>query len=128
MDELQQRLEALERTNAALREENERLRWALRRACHDSFADGDHAYKSYIEDAKAAFAKYDSAWNGVEFYINTRSRDMYNVLEHEYQARIDKGLAGPLRPRVAHPRCQAQDQAPRHDHSPAHQPRDPFRL
>jgi hypothetical protein len=46
-----------------------------------------------ITRARAGFAAYDSAWNGIEFYINTRSREMYNTLEHEYQARIDKGLA-----------------------------------
>jgi tetratricopeptide (TPR) repeat protein len=45
--------------------------------------------------AKAAFGDYDSAWNGIEVYINTRSKAMYDVLEHEYQARIEKALAGP---------------------------------
>jgi hypothetical protein len=45
--------------------------------------------------AKAAFEAYDSAWNGVEFYVNTRSRPMYDLLEHEYQARIAKGLDAP---------------------------------
>ncbi|HEY7302269.1 MAG TPA: hypothetical protein VH684_30615 [Xanthobacteraceae bacterium] len=48
-----------------------------------------------IARARAGFEAYDSAWNGIEFYINTRSREMYNTLEHEYQARIDKALAGP---------------------------------
>lgn len=45
--------------------------------------------------AKAAFAAYDSAWNGIEVYINTRSKPLYDVIEHEYQARIEKALAGP---------------------------------
>ena len=45
--------------------------------------------------AKAAFEAYDSAWNGIEVYINTRSKPLYDVIEHEYQARIEKGLAGP---------------------------------
>jgi len=45
--------------------------------------------------AKQAFEAYDSAWNGIEVYINTRSKPLYDVLEHEYQARIEKGLASP---------------------------------
>jgi hypothetical protein len=45
--------------------------------------------------AKAAFEAYDSAWNGIEFYVNTRSRAMYDLLEHEFQARIAKGLDDP---------------------------------
>ena len=32
--------------------------------------------------ARDAFEAYDSAWNGIEFYINTRSRPMYDLLEH----------------------------------------------
>jgi len=45
--------------------------------------------------AKAAFEAYDSAWNGIEVYINTRSKDLYDSLEHNYQARIEKTLASP---------------------------------
>ena len=48
-----------------------------------------------VAKAKAAFEAYDSGWNGIEMYINTRSRDMYSLLEHEYQARITKALAEP---------------------------------
>jgi tetratricopeptide (TPR) repeat protein len=43
--------------------------------------------------AKAAFEAYDSGWNGIEVYINTRSKDMYNELEKNYQARITAGLS-----------------------------------
>jgi hypothetical protein len=39
-----------------------------------------------------AFEAYDSAWNGIEFYINTRSRQMYDILEHQYQPKITKSL------------------------------------
>src|SRR4051812_30798437 len=39
--------------------------------------------------AKAAFESYDSAWNGIEVYISTRSKDLYDALEHNYQARIE---------------------------------------
>jgi len=44
--------------------------------------------------AKAAFEDYDSAWNGVEVYISTRSKDLYDSIEHNYQARIEKTLSG----------------------------------
>jgi len=45
--------------------------------------------------AKAAFEAYDSGWNGVEVYINTRSKDLYNELERNYQSRITTGLNSP---------------------------------
>src|SRR5581483_5172363 len=45
--------------------------------------------------AKAAFEAYDSAWNGIETYVNVRSKPMYDVLEHGHQARIEKALASP---------------------------------
>jgi hypothetical protein len=46
-----------------------------------------------IARARAGFEAYDSGWNGIEFYINTRNREMYGTLEHEYQDKINKGLA-----------------------------------
>jgi hypothetical protein len=48
-----------------------------------------------VARAKAAFEAYDSAWNGIEVYINVRSKPMYQTLEHEYQARITKALDAP---------------------------------
>jgi tetratricopeptide (TPR) repeat protein len=45
--------------------------------------------------AKAAFEAYDSAWNGIEVYINTRSRPLYQALEIELQAKVNKALEGP---------------------------------
>ena len=45
-----------------------------------------------VARAKVAFAAYDSAWNGIEVYVNTRSKEMYDVLEHNYQSRIAKAL------------------------------------
>ena len=45
--------------------------------------------------AKAAFEAYDSGWNGVEVYINTRNKEMYDDLEHNYQSKIAEGLKGP---------------------------------
>jgi len=38
--------------------------------------------------AKEAFGDFDSAWNGIEVYINTRSPEMYNALEREMQAKL----------------------------------------
>jgi len=42
--------------------------------------------------AKAAMEAYDSVWNGVEVYVNVRSMDFYNELEHNHQARLSEGL------------------------------------
>jgi len=42
--------------------------------------------------ARESFEAYDSAWNGIEFYINTRSRPMYELLEHQYQPKVTKAL------------------------------------
>src|SRR5262249_3774533 len=51
--------------------------------------------KGDIAGAKAAFEAYDSAWNGIEMFINVRSKDMYDALEHVLQARIEKALNVP---------------------------------
>jgi tetratricopeptide (TPR) repeat protein len=51
--------------------------------------------KQNVAAARAAFDAYDSAWNGIEMYINTRSKEMYDVLEHNYQAKIAKALEAP---------------------------------
>jgi hypothetical protein len=48
-----------------------------------------------VARAKAAFDTYDSGWNGIEVYINTRSKSIYQLLELEFQPRITKGLVGP---------------------------------
>jgi hypothetical protein len=48
-----------------------------------------------VARAKAAFEAYDSGWNGIEVYVNTRSKDVYQLLELEFQPRITKGLDGP---------------------------------
>jgi tetratricopeptide (TPR) repeat protein len=42
--------------------------------------------------ARDAFEAYDTAWNGIEVYINTRDRDMYNDLEKNYQTKIEEAL------------------------------------
>jgi hypothetical protein len=48
-----------------------------------------------IARAKAAFDAYDSGWNGIEVYVNTRSKEMYQLLELEFQPRIIKALDRP---------------------------------
>jgi high-affinity iron transporter len=48
-----------------------------------------------VARAKEAFDAYDSAWNGIEVYINVRSRALYQTLELELQAKISKALDGP---------------------------------
>jgi hypothetical protein len=52
----------------------------------------DAVQKRDTPRAREAFEAYDSAWNGIEFYINTRSRQMYDILEHQYQPKITKAL------------------------------------
>jgi len=48
-----------------------------------------------VARAKEAFDAYDSAWNGIEVYVNVRSRALYQILELELQARISKALDAP---------------------------------
>jgi hypothetical protein len=48
-----------------------------------------------VARTKEAFEAYDSAWNGIEVYIHTRSRTLYQVLELELQAKITKTLDAP---------------------------------
>jgi tetratricopeptide (TPR) repeat protein len=52
--------------------------------------------KGDVAAAKAAFEAYDSLWNGIEVYVSTRSKDMYDALEHVLQARIEKALDAPI--------------------------------
>jgi hypothetical protein len=48
-----------------------------------------------VAGAKAAFEQYDSAWNGIEVYINTRDKTLYGELEQNWQAKITKELNAP---------------------------------
>jgi len=52
----------------------------------------DALQKNNPKGAREAFGDFDSGWNGVEVYINTRSPEMYNALERELQATITAGL------------------------------------
>src|SRR5260370_29573057 len=58
-------------------------------------ATADAVKKGDIARAKEAFEDYDSAWNGIEVYINTRSKPMYDKIELDLQPRINKELDAP---------------------------------
>jgi len=45
--------------------------------------------------AKADMENYDSAWNGVEVYVSTRSMDMYNDIEHNWQTKVTEAVNKP---------------------------------
>ena len=51
--------------------------------------------KKDVAAAKADMEDYDSAWNGVEVYVNTRSMDLYNEIEHHYQTAVTDALNKP---------------------------------
>jgi hypothetical protein len=51
--------------------------------------------KKDVAAAKADMENYDSAWNGVEVYVNTRSMDLYNEIEHHYQSAVTDALNKP---------------------------------
>ena len=51
--------------------------------------------KGNVKAAREAFAAFDSAWNGIEVYINTRDMEMYNALERVMQAKLTEGLNAP---------------------------------
>jgi hypothetical protein len=72
---------------------DERFEVASIKAVRPTLADTVTALeKRDAAAARAAFDAYDSAWNGIEVYINTRSKEMYELLEHNYQAKITKAL------------------------------------
>lgn len=51
--------------------------------------------KKNVAAAKNDMEDYDSAWNGVEVYVSTRSMDLYNEIEHHYQSGITDALNKP---------------------------------
>jgi hypothetical protein len=76
--------------------EEERFEIASIKAIRPTLVDTIRALQQRdIAGAKAAFEDYDSGWNGVEVYINTRSKDVYRLLELEFQPRITKALESP---------------------------------
>jgi hypothetical protein len=70
--------------------------------------------KGDVVKAKAAFEAYDSGWNGIEVYINTRDKAMYDELEKNLQDKISKGLAAP-NPDVAALTSDAQTMLAKYD-------------
>src|SRR5260221_2991731 len=64
--------------------------------------------------AKEAFDAYDWGWNGVEVYIATRSKPMYDKIELDLQARINKALEGP-NPALAKLRADIQEMIGKYD-------------
>src|SRR6202043_980709 len=67
-----------------------------------------------IPKAKDAFDNYDSAWNGVEVYIDTRSKPMYDKIELDLQARINKEMEQPM-PDLAKLRADIQEMIGKYD-------------
>jgi hypothetical protein len=51
--------------------------------------------KSDIPAAQSAFEAYNGEWNGVEVYVNVRSRALYGEIETHYEADIAKALEAP---------------------------------
>lgn len=51
--------------------------------------------KKNVAAAKTDMADYDSAWNGVEVYVSTRSEAMYNDIEHNWQTKVTDALGKP---------------------------------
>jgi tetratricopeptide (TPR) repeat protein len=67
-----------------------------------------------IPKAKEAFDNYDSAWNGVEVYVETRSKPMYDKIELDLQARINKEMGQPM-PDLAKLRADIQEMIGKYD-------------
>ena len=51
--------------------------------------------KKNVAAAKTAMEDYDAAWNGVEVYVSTRSMEMYNDIEHNWQTKVTDALNKP---------------------------------
>jgi high-affinity iron transporter len=64
--------------------------------------------------AKEVFDTYDAAWNGIEVYINTRSKALYEILELDLQPKITKALEAP-RPDTATLLSDAQTMLAKYD-------------
>jgi hypothetical protein len=48
--------------------------------------------KGEAASAREAYETYDNTWNGIEVYVNFRSRELYGQLETELQTAIGDGL------------------------------------
>ena len=70
--------------------------------------------KGDIAKAKETFDAYDSAWNGVEVYIGTRNKPMYDKIELDLQARVEKEMAQPM-PDMAKLKADLQEMIGKYD-------------
>jgi len=70
--------------------------------------------KGDLAKAKEAFEAYDSAWNGVEVYIGTRNKPMYDKIELDLQARVEKEMAQPM-PAMAKLKADVQEMIGKYD-------------
>jgi tetratricopeptide (TPR) repeat protein len=94
---------------------DERLEVSSIKAVRSTLVDTATALQQgNIAKAKEAFEAYDSAWNGVEVYILTRSKPMYDKIELDLQARINKALEGPS-PDLAKLRADIQEMIGKYD-------------
>lgn len=60
----------------------------------------DALRKGDVAGSRQAYEAYDAGWNGIEVYINVRSRALYGDLETDLQAKIADGLK-PAQPDLA---------------------------
>ena len=51
--------------------------------------------KKDVAAAKRDMEDYDNAWNGVEVYVNTRSKEMYDDIEHNWQTKVTDAVNKP---------------------------------
>jgi tetratricopeptide (TPR) repeat protein len=94
---------------------DERLEVSGIKAVRTTLVDTQAALqKGDIAKAKEAFDAYDSAWNGIEVYIDTRSKPMYDKIELDLQARINKELIQPM-PDLAKLRADIQEMLGKYD-------------
>src|SRR5258708_23762353 len=77
--------------------EKERFKNSIIKAVRPTLVDTIAALQQRdVARARAAFEAYDSGWNGIEVYVNTRSKDTYRLLELEFQPKITKALDKPV--------------------------------
>ena len=70
--------------------------------------------KGDVAAAKAAYREYDARWNGIEVYVNVRSKALYGQIEVDNQHKIEEMLAEP-QPNMAAILPLARDIGPKYD-------------
>ena len=58
----------------------------------DALKDVEAEKANVAAAGKADIAAFDSAWVGVEVYVNVRSMDAYNEIEHNFEAKVTENL------------------------------------